>query len=82
MITSMFVGLSPIVDPMTVASQLHTLLPNLTDVIRHNWDEVFGPVSPFKGEWNSMDVYLRAFIKGADSRQEICGLSEEASSSS
>jgi hypothetical protein len=81
MITSMFVGLSPIVDPMTVASQLHTLLPNLTDVIRHDWDEVFGPVSPFKGEWNSMDVYLRAFIKGVDSRQEICGLSEEVSSS-
>jgi hypothetical protein len=83
MITYLSVGLSPIVDPMAVAGQLHTLLPNLTDVIRHDWDKVVGdPMLPFKAEWNSMDVHLRAFINGVDSRQEICGLSEEASPSS
>jgi hypothetical protein len=82
MITSLFVGLSPIVDPMTVAGQLHTLLPNLTDVIRHDWNEIGYPVLHFKEEWNRVDAYLRAFIDGVDSRQEICGLSEEASSSS
>jgi hypothetical protein len=81
MITSLFVGLSPIVDPMAVAGQLHTLLPNLTRV-RHECDEIGYPMLDFEEEWDRVDAYLRVFIKDEDFQQEICRLLEEDSTSS
>jgi hypothetical protein len=82
MITSLFVGLSPIVDPMAVTGQLHTLLPNLTRVIRHDCDEIEYPMLDFEEEWDRVDAYLRVFIKDEDFQQEICSLLEEDSTSS
>jgi hypothetical protein len=82
MITSLFVGFSPIVDPMAVAGQLHTLLPNLTRVICHDCDEIGYPMLDFEEEWDRVDAYLRVFIKDEDFQQEICKLLEEDSTSS
>jgi hypothetical protein len=71
MIARFFVGLSPIVDPMAVACQLHALLPNLTHVIRHEWVNDEDREVPFDEEWNRVDEYLQVLTKGAVLREKI-----------
>jgi hypothetical protein len=79
MIASLFVGLSPIVDPMDVAGQLHALLPNLIDVTRDDWHESENPTLPSYVGWKRVDEYLQVLTKGAEMREKIGELLEEHS---
>ncbi|OAX35292.1 hypothetical protein K503DRAFT_868366 [Rhizopogon vinicolor AM-OR11-026] len=64
-ITSLFVGISPIVDPSAVAWQLHELLPNLIDVGR--FDGYVPPsVIGFNDEWDKVEEHLRNYAKGVE----------------
>ncbi|OAX31965.1 hypothetical protein K503DRAFT_656700, partial [Rhizopogon vinicolor AM-OR11-026] len=59
-IAHLFVGFSPIVDPMAVACQLRALLPHLPSVTRHKWDPRHDDREvPFDEEWNKVDEYLQ-----------------------
>ncbi|OJA10051.1 hypothetical protein AZE42_07687 [Rhizopogon vesiculosus] len=70
-ITRLFVGFSPIVDPMAVACQLHALLPNLTHVIRHEWVDEYNREVTFDEEWIRVNEYLQVLAKGAVLREKI-----------
>ncbi|OAX31966.1 hypothetical protein K503DRAFT_870402 [Rhizopogon vinicolor AM-OR11-026] len=78
MITWIFVGFSPIVDPKTVACQLHALLPNLKDVVCHGWGGDDDHEEPFDGQWNRVNEYLQVLTEGAVLREKIGGLWEES----
>ncbi|KAG1755579.1 hypothetical protein EDB19DRAFT_1662068 [Suillus lakei] len=74
-ITSIGVGVSPIVDPLAVACQLHTLLPNLTRVDRF---QLFGDTSTLpplfqnvEDEWNRVNGFLEVLITGAKMKEKI-----------
>jgi hypothetical protein len=77
-ITCIEVGDSPIVDPIAVACQLHTLLPNLTKVAHGYWH--WGPVPPsivaFNHEWDKVNEYLQVLTKGAEMGEMIGELSD------
>jgi hypothetical protein len=77
-LTTLFVGFSPIVDPMDVACQLYALLPNLTEVTRYDWDE-FEDTPASYVEWKRVDEYLQVLAKGIQLREKIGGLLEECS---
>jgi hypothetical protein len=74
MIYSLFVGLSPIVDPMGVAGQLHALLPNLIDVGSYSFGN---STLPSYGEWHRVQEHLRVLTKYNEMREEIGELLEE-----
>jgi hypothetical protein len=78
-LTTLFVGFSPIVDPMNVACQLHALLPNLTEVTRYDWDEFEDPTPPSYVEWKRVDEYMRVLAKGVELREKIGELLKESS---
>ncbi|OJA10044.1 hypothetical protein AZE42_07693 [Rhizopogon vesiculosus] len=78
MITCLFVGFSPIVDPKAVARQLHVLLPNLTHVVRYEWGGDDDREVPFVKGWNTVDEYLELLTEGAVLREKIGELWEES----
>ncbi|OAX39711.1 hypothetical protein K503DRAFT_865211 [Rhizopogon vinicolor AM-OR11-026] len=67
-LTFLDVGISSISNPIAVACQLHALLPNLTHVEYHEWDECT-PL-PFQEEWDEMNGYLQTLIKSAGIREK------------
>jgi len=74
-ITSMDAGVSPIVDPLAVACQLHALLPNLTNVFTLN---SFKDISPLpavfenlEAGWQSVNTFLNVLITGAKIKEKI-----------
>ncbi|OJA13359.1 hypothetical protein AZE42_04502 [Rhizopogon vesiculosus] len=73
----LFVGSSPIVDPMVVACQLHALLPNLINVIRFEWENEEREV-PFEEEWDTVEGFLRVLTKGAELRKKIGKVLEDS----
>ncbi|OAX39072.1 hypothetical protein K503DRAFT_769843 [Rhizopogon vinicolor AM-OR11-026] len=75
-IALLFVGTSPIVNPMVVASQLHALLPNLTNVMRFQEAEEYE--LPFEEEWDRMDECLRVLTKGAELHEKISKVLEDS----
>ncbi|OJA15393.1 hypothetical protein AZE42_11046, partial [Rhizopogon vesiculosus] len=59
-LTYLFVGISPIVDPIVVACQLNALLPNLAHVTRSDYyDFLLCREPPFADEWDKVDQYLQ-----------------------
>jgi len=66
-ITSICVGSSPIDDPITVACQLHILLPNLHSV---EYEVAPGAPLPFKREWDRVEDFLAVQIEGRSMKQE------------
>jgi hypothetical protein len=72
-ISYFFVGISPIVDPLVVASQLHTLMPNLTEVSSYTWGDDSRPpsVAAFDAEWVTVNEYLRVLTKGAEMLEKM-----------
>ncbi|OJA15265.1 hypothetical protein AZE42_11573 [Rhizopogon vesiculosus] len=71
-IARLFVGFSPIVDPMAVACQLRALLPCLPYVTRHTWGTGYDDREvPFDEEWNKVDEYLQVLTKDAVVRRGI-----------
>ncbi|KAG2106097.1 hypothetical protein BD769DRAFT_1503726, partial [Suillus cothurnatus] len=62
-IRELFVGMSPIVDPVTVACQLHKLMPKLVTVGFYDWYFTYSPVAPplaeFDGDWNEVNDFLQ-----------------------
>ncbi|KAJ8589856.1 hypothetical protein M405DRAFT_192076 [Rhizopogon salebrosus TDB-379] len=79
-ITSIFVGISPIVDCIAVAGQLHALLPNLTTV---NATRIRSPLPPpfedIRNEWSRVDEFLTVLTEGAKIREKIGRVSQECS---
>ncbi|KAG1736788.1 hypothetical protein EDB19DRAFT_2040201 [Suillus lakei] len=73
-ITRLFVGMSPIVDPITVACQLHTLLPKLTAVDRFEWLEDMRLAPQFRSfeeDWAKVDEFLMVLTTGARMRENV-----------
>ncbi|OJA19598.1 hypothetical protein AZE42_09624 [Rhizopogon vesiculosus] len=71
-ITRLFVGFSPIVDPMAVACQLRALMPYLPSVTRHEWDSSHDDREvPFDEEWDRVDEYLQVLTKHRVVRRKI-----------
>jgi len=66
-IIAIYVGNSPIDDPITVACQLHILLPNL-----HSVDHEFAPrvPLPFEREWDRVGDFLAVQIEGRNMKQK------------
>ncbi|OJA17506.1 hypothetical protein AZE42_11982 [Rhizopogon vesiculosus] len=64
-ITRISVGVSPIVDPIAVASQLHMLLPNLTDVPTYIQSSLPHPFEHIKDNWSTVAESLKVLIAGA-----------------
>jgi hypothetical protein len=62
-IRELFVGMSPIVDPVTVACQLHKLMPKLVTVGFYDWYFTYSPMAPplaeFDGDWNEVNDFLQ-----------------------
>ncbi|KAG2036104.1 hypothetical protein BDR03DRAFT_960788 [Suillus americanus] len=68
MITKLFVGVSPIIDPIFVACQLHTLLPKLTSVGLLASDAEFlvpPPFEHFEDEWKRVNDFLKVLFTNA-----------------
>ncbi|KAG1892339.1 hypothetical protein F4604DRAFT_1565242 [Suillus subluteus] len=74
-ITCMDAGVSPIVNPLAVACQLHALLPNLTSVIISQSFEDISPLpARFKNlgaKWRRVNTYLKTLITGAKIKDKI-----------
>jgi len=75
-ITDIYVGNSPIdaAITMTVACQLHVLLPNLRDVNSFNWEEYYytDPPTEFERsevEWGRVVEFLNVLAEAAEMRQ-------------
>ncbi|KAG1839024.1 hypothetical protein DFJ58DRAFT_689817 [Suillus subalutaceus] len=67
-ITTLFVGVSPIVDPISVACQLHTLLPKLTSVGLLAYDAEFlvpPPFEHFEDGWRRVNDFLKVLFTNA-----------------
>ncbi|KAG2033953.1 hypothetical protein BDR03DRAFT_1013829 [Suillus americanus] len=62
-ICELFVGTSPIVDPIAVASQIHKLMPKLTTVDFYDWDIAGFPApslfAQFEADWSRVNDFLR-----------------------
>ncbi|KAG1765313.1 hypothetical protein EDD22DRAFT_800785 [Suillus occidentalis] len=64
-ITALFVGVSPIVDPISVACQLHILLPKLTSVGFFDFDTDFSIPPPFEhseDDWKRVNDFLKVLF--------------------
>ncbi|KAG1866499.1 hypothetical protein DFJ58DRAFT_769481 [Suillus subalutaceus] len=74
-ITSIDVGISPIVDSLIVACQLHALLPNLTSVFTFQSFEDISPLPALfenlEVGWGRVDTYLEALTTGAKIKDKI-----------
>ncbi|KAG1783223.1 hypothetical protein EV702DRAFT_247715 [Suillus placidus] len=74
-ITSIDVGLSPIADPLAVACQLHTLLPNLTNIDCVLWLDHLPDLPPIfdhlGDEWDRVNGFLEVLTTGAEMRKKI-----------
>ncbi|KAG2157608.1 uncharacterized protein EDB93DRAFT_1220626 [Suillus bovinus] len=73
-ISSIFVGMSPIVDPIAVACQLHTLMPNLTGVDRFGSLEEIRVAPQFQNfdeDWAQVDDFLTVLNTGAKMRESL-----------
>ncbi|KAG0701084.1 hypothetical protein DFH29DRAFT_1069845 [Suillus ampliporus] len=74
-ITAIFAGHSPIVDPITVACQLHILLPKLTEVVFldcHDMETLVPP--PFeqcKDGWTRVNDLLGVLTTSANMREKM-----------
>jgi len=67
----LFVGVSPISDPVAVACQLHALLPKLTHVDCYNEPE-YQPLMVRNKKWvKVVNFLLGVLIKGAELREKI-----------
>ncbi|KAG2364902.1 hypothetical protein BDR07DRAFT_1482063 [Suillus spraguei] len=72
-VTTLFVGVSPIVDPILVACQLHTLLPKLTSVGLSDFDAKFfvpPPFEHFEDEWRRVNDFLRVLFTNAKMKRK------------
>jgi hypothetical protein len=73
-ITLLEVGDSPIVDPIAVAGQLYSLLPNLPEVSHgfweNNWEDVPPSIVDFNEEWDKVNEYLQVLTKSAEIREK------------
>jgi hypothetical protein len=56
---------------LVVASQLHTLMPNLTKVGYYTWVDGPPSVAAFVAEWVTVNEYLRVLTKGAEMLEKI-----------
>lgn len=68
-ITALFVGVSPIVNPIFVACQLHILLPKLTSVGFFDFDTDFSippPFEDFEDDWRKVNDFLKVLFAGAN----------------
>ncbi|KAG2048774.1 hypothetical protein BDR06DRAFT_962231 [Suillus hirtellus] len=73
-ITNIFVGMSPIVDPVAVACQLHTLVPNLSGVDRFGPLLDVDPTSQFQNideGWAKVDEFLMVLNTAAKMRKSV-----------
>ncbi|KAG0707384.1 hypothetical protein DFH29DRAFT_995174 [Suillus ampliporus] len=74
-ITRLFVGISPIVDPIVVACQLHILLPKLTTVDYFDCLDAEFPVplpfEQFEGRWDKVNEFLGVLTTVAIMRHGI-----------
>jgi hypothetical protein len=71
-ITALFVGVSPIVDPISVACQLHTLLPKLTSVGFSHFDTDFSIPPPFEhveDDWRRVNDFLKVLFTNAQMKR-------------
>lgn len=63
---TLFVGISPIVDPIAVACQLNRLMPKLTSLGFYDWGLADFPVTPllaqYEADWIRMHDFLQVFI--------------------
>ncbi|KAG1742835.1 hypothetical protein EDB19DRAFT_1700610 [Suillus lakei] len=81
-LTTLFVGVSPIVDPIAVACQLHTLLPKLTTVGLFDFDAEFfapPPFEHFEDEWNRVNDFLKVLFTNAKMKRnagQVAGLTD------
>ncbi|KAG2156171.1 hypothetical protein DEU56DRAFT_876054 [Suillus clintonianus] len=75
-ISSIDVGVSPIADPFAVAFQLHTLLPNLTNVLCLFYDTVNLPplFQNFADKWTTVNEFLEVLTTGAKMTEKIVPL--------
>jgi hypothetical protein len=76
MITHLFVGVSPIFDPVAVACQLHALLPKLTYVDRYDNPGDRRQMALHK-EWGKVVKCLGLLIRGVELQEKIRELWEE-----
>jgi hypothetical protein len=76
MVTHLFVGVSPISDPVAVACQLHALLPKLTYVDRYDNPGDRRQMALHK-EWGKVIKCLGLLIRGVELREKIRELWEE-----
>jgi hypothetical protein len=80
-IASIYVGISPIVNPMAVACQLHMLLPNLTTV---NATRILSrlprPFKNIKDEWRTVEESLAVLTECAKMKKKKGRLLQERSS--
>ncbi|KAG1847611.1 hypothetical protein F4604DRAFT_162400 [Suillus subluteus] len=62
-IRGLFVGTSPIVDPVAVASQIHKLMPKLITVGFYDWDIARFPApslfAQFEADWSRVNDFLK-----------------------
>jgi hypothetical protein len=73
-ITSIFVGVSPIVDAVAVACQLHTLVPKLTSVNRFEDIGDVLPMPPFQNfeeGWDKVDEFPMVLNAGTKMRESV-----------
>ncbi|OJA15555.1 hypothetical protein AZE42_08169 [Rhizopogon vesiculosus] len=76
-ITSIFVGISPIVNPIAVAGQLHALMPNLTTVNVARMISLPPPFGLYKDGWSRVDEFLIVLTEGAKIRAKLGQVSHE-----
>ncbi|KIK37389.1 hypothetical protein CY34DRAFT_810380 [Suillus luteus UH-Slu-Lm8-n1] len=79
-ITKIFVGMSPIVDVISVACQLHTLVPKLTGVNRFEELRDVRPMPQFQNfeeDWDKVNEFLVVLNAGAKMRESVCRATHE-----
>jgi hypothetical protein len=63
----LFVGISPILDPVAVACQLFELMPKLITVGFHDWKLAASPVLPllaqYEADWDRVNDFLKEYHK-------------------
>ncbi|KAG0707383.1 hypothetical protein DFH29DRAFT_897164 [Suillus ampliporus] len=79
-ITCLFTGISPIVEPVAVACQLHTMLPQLTGVSGFDWpgDQIPAPFEHFEDGWRKVNEFLGVLTTGAKMREKLSQVPQES----
>jgi hypothetical protein len=70
-ITSINVGISPIINPIAVACQLHVLLPNLTLLPTYIESSLPRPFEHIKADWSKVEEFLMVLTECAKTREKI-----------